>query len=284
MVTQSTTLLLRRPTEDSIGLPLDLRPDIDADERRRRIEEQALALDIGALLQRPASTLSGGEAQIAQVARAVIARPDVLLLDEPLARIDPARRSVVRADLVRLQALYGVTTLWVTADQSDALAVAQRVAVLIDGRLEQAGTPMDVYLRPGTLAVARFVGEPEVGVLRARVDHGTATLDAGGARWPVPAAALRQLTTEYVDVAVRPHDLAAAGPAAPAGVGLAGRVTGVELTGRAAVATVAVPDGVLRWDGAPVGIRSGDEVRLVVDPGRVHLVDPARGVALWHPE
>lgn len=284
MVTQTATLLPNRPTEDSVGLPLDLRADVDADERRRRIEEQALALDIGALLRRPADTLSGGEAQVAQVARAVIARPDVLLLDEPLARIDPARRAIVRADLVRLQALYGVTTLWATADQADALAVAHRVAVLMDGRLEQVGTPMEVYRRPRTLAVARFVGEPTIGVLAAHIDRAGSALVTGAVRWPTPSGARDHLRDGAVTVAVRPHDVHAAGPGAPAGVVLTSRVTGVELAGRSAVATVAVEGGQLRWDGAPARTRVGDAVDLVVDPERVHLFDPAGGVAVWHPE
>lgn len=288
MVTQTATLLPHRPTEDSIGLPLDLRPDVDADERRRRIEEQALALDIGELLRRPAETLSGGEVQVAQVARAVIARPDVLLLDEPLARIDPARRTVVRADLVRLQALYGVTTLWVTADQADALAVAQRVAVLVDGRLEQVGAPMEVYRRPRTLAVARFVGDPEIGVVRAAVtDAGPLVgLDLAGRRLAVVAPAASRLAGRAVDVGIRPHELRppdTAGAAADALV-VSGSVVAVESHGRRVVATLDTPDGVLRWDAAPVTTRIGDRVELVVDPERIHLFDPDTGVALHHPD
>lgn len=259
MVSQTATLLPGRATEDSIGLPLDLRSDIDHDERRLRIQEQALALDIGELLRRPAGTLSGGEAQVAQVARAVIARPDVLLLDEPLARIDPARRAVVRADLVRLQDLYGVTTLWVTADQADALAVGHRVAVLVDGRLEQVGPPMEVYRRPRTLAVARFVGEPEIGVVR---------IELGG---------------RPIDLGVRPHELR---PVAPGADGLRFRaaVVAVEVLGRRAVATLEVDGGVLRWDHAPVATRVGDRVEVLADPARVHRFDPVTGVAMGHPE
>ena len=259
MVTQASALLPSRPTEDSVGLPLDLRQGIDRDERRRRIEEQALALDLGDVLRRPPSTLSGGEIQVVQIARAVIARPRVLLLDEPLARIDPARRGMVRADLVRLQQLYGVTTIWVTADQRDALAVADRVAVLIGGRLEQVGAPMEVYERPRTLAVARFFGEPEIGVVR--------TL----------------LGDRQVDVGIRPHELRAATPGAT-GTRFLAVVVGVEVLGRRAVATVTVDGGVLRWDGAPVTTRVGDRVELVVDPGRVHVFDPDTGVARGHPE
>jgi multiple sugar transport system ATP-binding protein len=259
MVTQTATLLPGRPTEDSIGLPLDLRPDIDDEERRLRIQEQALALAIGELLRRPAETLSAGEAQVAQVARAVVARPDVLVLDEPLARIDPARRAVVRADLVRLQDLWGVTTLWATADQADALAVAHRVAVLIQGRLEQVGAPMEVYRRPRTLAVARFVGEPEIGIVR---------IELGG---------------RPIDLGIRPHELR---PAASGADGLRFRaaVAAVEILGRRAVATLEVDGGVLRWDDAPVATRVGDRVEVLADLARAHRFDPATGVAVWHPE
>lgn len=286
MVTQAATLLPSRPTEDSIGLPLDLRSDIDADERRRRIEEQALALDIGDLLRRPPGTLSGGEAQVAQIARAVIARPRVLLLDEPLARIDPARRSTVRADLVRLQQLYGVTTLWVTADQGDALAVADRVAVLLDGRLEQVGPPMEVFGRPRTLDVARFVGEPEIGVLRARVGADGRSLDLAGSSCRLPRPLADRFAGRAVDVGVRPHDLQVpgSGPVGADAVVVAGTVVAVELLGRRAEATVTVPGGLLRWDAAPPRTRVGDAVDLVVDPQRIHLFDPDTGVAVGHPE
>lgn len=288
MVTQAAALLPSRPAEDSVALPLDLRSDVDAEERRRRLEEQAMALGIGELLRRPPGTLSGGEAQVVQIARAVIARPEVLLLDEPLARIDPARRAVVRADLVRLQALYGVTTLWVTADQGDALAVAHRVAVLMDGRLQQVGAPMEVYLRPRTLDVARFVGEPEMGVVQAMVTDagGRVWLDLAGHRLPVAAPAAAPLVDRTVDVGVRPHEVHPPGTrsASSDAVVVTAAVTGTEALGRHVVATVAVRGGVLRWDGAPTGTRVGDVIDLVVDPRRVHLFDTSTGVALHHPE
>lgn len=259
MVTQTSALLPSRPTEDSVALPLDVREGIDRDERRFRIDEQALALDLDDVLRRPPGTLSGGEVQVAQIARAVIARPQVLLLDEPLARIDPARREVVRADLVRLQQLHGVTTIWVTADQRDALAVADRVAVLVDGRLEQVGAPMDVYERPRNLAVARFLGEPEIGVVRTERDG------------------------RSVDLGIRPHELRAAASDAT-GIRFRASVVGVEVLGRRAVATVVVDGGVLRWDGAPTATRVGDRIELVVDPERVHVFDPGTGAAVGHPE
>lgn len=209
--------------------------------------------------RRPLAELSGGWRMRAALARILVARPDVLLLDEPLARIDPDRRAVVRADLVRLQELYGVTILWVTADQADALAVAHRVAVLIQGKLEQVGAPMDLYRRPRTLAVARFVGEPEIGVVR---------IEIGG---------------RPIDLGIRPHELR---PAAPGADGLRFRaaVVAVEILGRRAVATLEVDGGVLRWDGAPVTTRVGDRVEVLADLARAHRFDPATGVAVWHPE
>ncbi|MFP5321553.1 MAG: ABC transporter ATP-binding protein [Acidimicrobiia bacterium] len=237
LVTQHHALLPGRATQDSIGLPLDLRGDVDTDERRRRIEADALALDIVELLERPAGSLSGGEAQVAQIARAIVGRPEVLLLDEPLARIDPSWRSTVRADLVRLQELYGVTTIWVTADQRDAMAVAHRMVVLLDGRLAQVGAPMEVYERPRSLAVARFVGDPEIGVV-----------EVGGRL-----------------LGIRPYELRALAEGEPPAAGeevVAGTVVGAEPHGPWQVATVAVDGGTLRWQGAPIGVRRGDAVRL----------------------
>lgn len=289
MVTQDVALLPTRPTEDSIGLPLALRPDVGEDERQRRVREQALALDIVDLLRRRPRQLSGGEAQLAQVARAVIARPQVLLLDEPLARIDPARRAAVRADVVRLQRLYGVTTLWVTADQGDALAVADRLAVLIDGRLQQVGPPLALYLEPRTVEVARFLGEPELGLLEATVRGvpGDLWLELAGTRCRVRTPAVARLRGGPVTVGIRPHELhradAPAGDSADA-VTVTGTVVAVEPHGHHVVARVRLGDEMVHWDRAPLGTGVGDAAELVLDPQRFHLFDPHTGVAVHHPE
>ncbi|HEU5085513.1 MAG TPA: ABC transporter ATP-binding protein [Acidimicrobiales bacterium] len=287
MVTQDVSLLPRRPTEDSIALPLELRR-VDVDERRRRVHDQALELDIVDLLRRRPETLSGGEAQVAQIARAVIARPAVLLLDEPLARVDPARRAAVRGDLVRLQRLYGVTTVWVTADQAEALAVADRLAVLLDGRLQQAGPPLEVYRQPRTVDVARFVGEPEVNLLPGRVVGvpGDLWVEVAGARCRLRAPAAARLAGGPATVGLRPHELhepGRPGDGADAVVA-AGTVLGVETHGPHVVATVDLGGTVVRWDRAPLAVRTGDHVALVLDPARFHLFDPHTGVALHHPE
>lgn len=287
MVTQDVALLPRRPTEDSIGLPLELR-QVDVDERRRRVRDQALELDIVDLLRRRPETLSGGEAQVAQIARAVIARPEVLLLDEPLARIDPARRAAVRADLVRLQRLYGVTTVWVTADQAEALAVADRLAVLLDGRLQQAAPPLVVYREPRTVAVARFVGEPEMNLLDGHVlgVPGDLWVEVAGVRCRLRAPAAARLRGGPATIGIRPHELhppGAPGDGPDAAVA-AGTVVGVEPHGPHVVATVALDGAAVRWDRAPFSLGPGDAVTLVLDPARFHVFDPHTGVALHHPE
>ncbi len=288
MVTQDNTLLPRRPTEDSIGLPLDLREHLDEDERSARIRQEALTLDIVDLLRRRAGTLSGGEAQIAQIARAVIARPRVLLLDEPLARIDHARRSSVRADLVRLQQLFGVTTVWVTADQADAMAVADRIAVLVEGRLQQVGPPMQVFREPRTVDVARFVGDPEIGIIAADVRGvpGDLWLELAGTRYRVRTPAVARMQGGQVLVGIRPHELHQPGEASsgPDAVEVTGVIDRAEAQGHRTVATVTLPgDMTLHWDRAPIGTRAGEAVTLVLDPARVHLFDPHTGVAVHHP-
>lgn len=288
LVTQDNALLPSRPTEDSIGLPLALRADVGADERSRRVREQALALDIVDLLRHRPTQLSGGQVQLAQLARAVIARPRVLLLDEPLARVDPARRAAVRADLVQLQRLYGVTTLWVTADQAEAMAVADRVAVLIEGRLQQADPPLTVYRQPRTIEVARFVGEPEIALLAADVRGapGDLWIEVAGTRVRARDPGIAALVGRRLTVGIRPHDLQPPGAGQVGGdaVAVTGTVTEAEPHGRHTVATVALEDAVLRWDAAPAGTRSGDPVALVLDPLRFHLFDAHTGVAVRHPE
>jgi ABC-type sugar transport system ATPase subunit len=171
MVFQSFALFPHLSVERNIGFGLRARREPDAGER---IREAARAVRLDGVLDRRPGELSGGERQRVALARALAARPRVLLLDEPLSNLDAQLRASTRTEIRLLQERTGVTTLYVTHDQDEALALGHRVAVLRDGRVEQVGTPDEVWERPASTWVARFVGTPPMNVLRVP----TAGLDA----------------------------------------------------------------------------------------------------------
>ena len=166
MVFQSFALFPHLSVERNIGFGLRARREPDAAER---VLEAARAVQLDGVLDRRPGELSGGERQRVALARALAARPRVLLLDEPLSNLDAQLRASTRTEIRRLQERTGVTTLYVTHDQDEALALGHRVAVLREGRVEQVGTPDDIWERPASTWVARFVGTPPMNVLHAPI-------------------------------------------------------------------------------------------------------------------
>jgi ABC-type sugar transport system ATPase subunit len=164
MVFQSFALFPHLSVERNIAFGLRARGE-PAAEVAERVQSTAAALRLDRLLDRRPGELSGGERQRVALARALAARPRLLLLDEPLSNLDAQLRTSMRAEIRRLQERTGVTTLYVTHDQSEALALGRRVAVLRDGRVEQIGTPDEVWERPATTWVARFLGSPPMNLV-----------------------------------------------------------------------------------------------------------------------
>ena len=164
MVFQSFALFPHLSVERNIGFGLRARREPDAAER---VAEATRIVRLEDVLDRRPGELSGGERQRVALARALAARPRVLLLDEPLSNLDAQLRASTRTEIRRLQEQTGVTTLHVTHDQDEALALGHRVAVLRDGRVEQVGTPDEIWERPASTWVARFVGTPPMNIVRA---------------------------------------------------------------------------------------------------------------------
>src|SRR5438270_3181660 len=147
-------------------------------ERERRVTEAAEMLGLTPLLERKPGQLSGGERQRTAMGRAIVRSPQVFLMDEPLSNLDAKLRVKMRVDIAALQRRLGVTTLYVTHDQVEAMTMGQRVAVLKDGRLQQIGAPRELYNRPANLFVAGFIGSPAMNLVNARLNgEGSAQLD-----------------------------------------------------------------------------------------------------------
>src|SRR5689334_24509275 len=168
MVFQDFALYPHMSVGDNIGFPLRL-SGVDANPRGEQVAEVASALGIGDVLARKPAQLSGGQRQRVAMGRAIVRRPKLFLMDEPLSNLDSGLRAELRAEISGLVRELGVTTVYVTHDQAEALTMADRVAILRRGVLQDVGTPTQVYGRPATLYVAAFLGAPRMNLLEAQV-------------------------------------------------------------------------------------------------------------------
>ena len=171
MVFQNYALYPHMTVRDNIGFPLRMQ-NVSKDERKRRIEDAAKLLGIGELLDRKPGALSGGQRQRVAMGRAIVRHPTSFLMDEPLSNLDAKLRVQMRAELVKLHQRLGVTTLYVTHDQTEAMTLGERVAVLSRGVIQQVDTPGELYNRPANTFVATFIGSPAMNFLRARLSDG----------------------------------------------------------------------------------------------------------------
>ncbi len=230
MVFQNYGLYPHMTVGENIAYPLKVR-GVAASERRERARAVAEKVELAHLLDRRPRDLSGGQRQRVALARAIVRRPQVFLMDEPLSNLDAKLRVSMRAEIRRLQCELGVTTIYVTHDQIEAMTLADRVVVMRGGLIQQVGTPADVYNRPANLFVAGFVGSPSMNLLPARALEGG--LEVEGAR----LAGFAGPPDKALVLGVRPEDvvLTAAGAA-----DLDGVVYMFELTGDAVLVTLDV--------------------------------------------
>lgn len=168
MVFQSYALYPHMTVRDNLAFPLRMRK-ISRERMDRDVMETAELLGLSRLLKRKPGQLSGGQRQRVALGRAIIRRPRVFLMDEPLSNLDAKLRIEMRTELKRLHQKLNITTVYVTHDQAEALSLSDRIAVLHDGGIRQCGTPMELYTRPGDLFVAEFIGSPPVNILTGQV-------------------------------------------------------------------------------------------------------------------
>ena len=272
MVFQNYALYPHLSVRDNIGFGLRMRR-VDPVEIAQRVERVSESLEISDLRDRKPAQLSGGQRQRVALARAIVREPAVFLFDEPLSNLDAQVRAQTRGELVRLHRRLGTTIIYVTHDQVEAMSMAQRVAVMHRGRIEQVAPPLEVYRAPATLFVASFLGSPTINRFPGRILREGATLLFDGAvRLRVAAPPV-----EFATLAVRPEHLDLVAPSA----GAAGEVSLVEPLGPETLlhvrlsggeeATLRLPGGAPASATPAVGDRVGVSVRaehaLVYDPG-----------------
>jgi multiple sugar transport system ATP-binding protein len=191
---------------DNLAFPLrsPLRR-MSKDDVRQRVEQAAEMLRIGHLLERKTANLSGGEMQRVSIGRAIVREPRIFLMDEPLSNLDAKLREALRVELQHLQRAQGSTTLFVTHDQVEALTMADRIAVLNEGKIIQIGTPNDIYDRPASMFVAQLIGTPGINLLPASRENGNLRIDNSPIQFPL-GPATEKLPSNFI-VGVRPEDI-----------------------------------------------------------------------------
>jgi multiple sugar transport system ATP-binding protein len=274
MVFQSYALYPHMTAEENVGFGLRL-AGVPKAERAKRVREVARVLQMEHLLARKPGQLSGGQRQRVAIGRAIIRKPQVFLFDEPLSNLDAALRVDMRMELSRLHADLGATMIYVTHDQVEAMTMADKIVVLDQGRVQQVGTPMELYNAPANLFVAGFIGAPKMNLLRVRVDA------ANGAGTTISAPFLRDvevrtgvppaLVGQEVTLGIRPHnfELSDSGP-------ISGTIRLVERLGDTSIIEVATESGqsVFAAIDGDIDVELNQAVSLGFDPAKAHLFDP----------
>jgi multiple sugar transport system ATP-binding protein len=301
MVFQSYALYPRMTVRRNLGFGLRMR-HVPRPERDRRVDEVAQVLGLDELLDRRPAALSGGQRQRVAMGRALVREPQVFLMDEPLSNLDARLRVTMRAQLSLLHERLGITTLYVTHDQTEAMTLGQRVAVLRDGALQQCDTPTRLYRHPVNLFVAAFIGSPSMNLVHAHLQRGA--LSFADVTIPLPAGQPLAGVDGEVILGMRPTALTYVGDGGGDGRPVIDAVPElVEELGderhvifdvhappvdtdatRAAIdAAALLPEGKARFTAqvpADVPAARGRSLRLAIDPERLYLFDPATNLAL----
>ena len=301
MVFQNYALYPHLTVRANLGFGLKLRKT-SKPEIQRRVDDVAKILGLDEMMERKPGELSGGQRQRVAMGRAIVREPAAFLMDEPLSNLDAKLRVSMRAQLSRLHERLGVTTVYVTHDQVEAMTLGQRVAVMRGGVLQQCDTPDQLFDHPANLFVAAFIGSPAMNLVEATVEEGEARF--GECAIPLPeSSALRAGAGRPIVLGIRPHDLQLGGSP-----GIPGRVLVVERLGTETHLVVGIDAPRLRShaladaiDAAPdddillaeddrasftvvaearVAAEVGDRVELGLNPARLHGFDAETGEAL----
>lgn len=260
-----------------------IKADIDA-----RVREVARMLDIEKYLQRRPKELSGGQRQRVALARAIVRKPKVFLMDEPLSNLDAKLRVQTRAELIRLHRKLGITTIYVTHDQVEAMTMGQRMAIMRDGKLQQCDEPETVYAYPANKFVASFIGSPPMNFLDAKIvsQGGTAYVDVDAFKLPLPAThPAAAMVGKAVILGIRPEEiddanLATSIPTTEANT-ITAKVDVLEPLGHEYVAYLGIGKlSLIATIDNETRIKEGQEAQFCINLDRIHLFDVETEVAI----
>ncbi|WP_421696379.1 ABC transporter ATP-binding protein [Aestuariivirga sp.] len=276
MVFQSFALYPHLTVYENFAYPLR-EEKVGREEIDARVKETAAMLKLSHRLERKPSTLSGGEQQRVALGRSLIRRPKILLLDEPLTNLDAKLRHDMRAELKRLHRQFGMTIVYATPDELEALSMGEEIAVMRNGAVVQRGTPDELYEQPVDTYVAGKIGSPHMNMVKATLGADLSSLDTPLGR----LAAARKVVTggagEAAFVGIRPSDLR---PARQGEAAVPSRVHLIEPLGDVTVVSVDVGGETLRMvlpEQSAAGLKPGDDVPITFDISKIHIFRAANG-------
>ena len=282
MVFQNYAIYPHMKVRDNIGFPLKVR-HVPQAERDERVREVAKLLKIEPLLDRKPTQLSGGEQQRVALGRALIREPKLFLMDEPLSNLDAKLRVEMRSEIKRIQQELGITTVYVTHDQAEAMAIADRIAIMNKGVLQQVGTPMQIYNMPANVMVAGFIGSPPMNFIKGQVLNERAGLGirVGDAYLSIPEDVGAKLdAVNEVTIGFRPEDgsfepgpplLRDALPAEIYTIEPMGTNTVLTLNSITMLRILVAPD---------INLKIGEKGNIHLKSSRMHLFDSKSGEAI----
>jgi multiple sugar transport system ATP-binding protein len=277
MVFQNYALYPHMTVAENMGFALKI-AGVKKDERAARVLEAAKLLDLEPYLDRKPKALSGGQRQRVAMGRAIVRKPEVFLMDEPLSNLDAKLRVATRTQIASLQRRLGVTTVYVTHDQVEAMTMGDRVAVLKDGVLQQVDTPRALYERPANVFVAGFIGSPAMNLMTLKISAGGVKF--GNTTLKINPAVLAKTKQKSITVGLRPEDLVIS-----KSDGIQVEIDVIEELGADAfLYGSSVIEGkktdVIARIGSVSSLRSGDKVFLKPQGGITHLFDVETGLRL----
>ena len=279
MVFQSFALYPHLTVFENFAYPLR-EEKVASAEIDRRVKETAAMLKLSLRLDRKPGTLSGGEQQRVALGRSLIRRPKLLLLDEPLTNLDAKLRHDMRAELKRLHRQFGMTIIYATPDELEALSMGEEVAVMRDGAVVQCGTPDELYENPADTYVAGKIGSPHMNIVKAAVSKGAAAFDTPLGRLAPAARRKTANAGEAVLIGIRPSDIRLA---AKGETSVQSKIHLLEPLGDITIVSVEAGNEILRMvlpEASAISMKPGDPASIVIDPNKIHIFRAASGQAM----
>jgi len=243
---------------------------ISKQEIENKVNEAAKLLEIDSYLTRKPSMLSGGQRQRVAMGRAIVRNPKIFLFDEPLSNLDAKLRNQMRLEIKKLQRQMGVTSIFVTHDQTEAMTLGDRIVVINNGIVEQVGTPKDIYSKPNTKFVAEFIGSPQMNIFNCKIDNGVAKIDNNSINLD------KSINIDDASIGIRPDDIQ---------ISESGSITCkanlVEYLGSDMIIYSIIGDQEFSCKlSSKIDVKAGDEFKFDIQPSLVHIFDNSSGKRL----
>ena len=243
---------------------------ISKQEIENKVNEAAKLLEIDSYLTRKPSMLSGGQRQRVAMGRAIVRNPKIFLFDEPLSNLDAKLRNQMRLEIKKLQRQMGVTSIFVTHDQTEAMTLGDRIVVINNGIVEQVGTPKDIYSKPNTKFVAEFIGSPQMNIFNCKIDNGVAKIDNNSINLN------KSINIDDASIGIRPDDIQISDSGS-----ITCKANLVEYLGSDMIIYSILGDQEFSCKlSSKIDLKAGDEFKFDIQPSLVHVFDNSSGKRL----